>query len=383
MTEIVADKTVEVVKNAIETADGALDLYNKYLDQVIPWQTFDETIKELSRFKQEYSQAASVLVGDIKTLLMDSQDKYFEATQTVYEWCGVATQLLAAYIFLFDEYNEKKASAQKDILIKVLDDGITKLNEAQKSLLVSSQSFNNASGKLLALDSQLTNDFSEKSSYFQSQVDKIRKEAYAGAAAGVVAGPFGLIISYSIAAGVVEGKLIPELKNKLKSVQNFFTTLSNTVKQANKDIDAAKLKLTTEIAAIGEIKTETETTATKQTTITTTKQSTTTTADQTTATTAKQTETTTAKQTTATTNQTTTSSAQTEPTALYGDLNLDGRVDITDAVLLNKACAGAVMLDDAAKKNADCNGDSEVGSDDAVVMMQFLVHIVNKLPYQN
>lgn len=192
MTEIVADKTVEVVKNAIETADGALDLYNKYLDQVIPWQTFDETIKELSRFKQEYSQAASVLVGDIKTLLMDSQDKYFEATQTVYEWCGVATQLLAAYILLFDEYNEKKASAQKDILIKVLDDGIKKL--------------------------------------------------------------------CSIAAGVVEGKLIPELKNKLKSVQNFFTTLSNTVKQANKDIDAAKLKLTTEIVAIGEIKTETETT---------------------------------------------------------------------------------------------------------------------------
>ena len=213
-----------------------------------------------SLLKQEYSQAASVLVGDIKTLLMDSQDKYFEATQTVYEWCGVATQLLAAYILLFDEYNEKKASAQKDILIKVLDDGITKLNEAQKSLLVSSQSFNNASGKLLALDSQLTNDFSEKSSYFQSQVDKIRKEAYAGAAAGIVAGPFGLIISYSIAVGVVEGKLIPELKNKLKSVQNFFTTLSNTVKQANKDIDAAKLKLTTEIAAIGEIKTETETT---------------------------------------------------------------------------------------------------------------------------
>ncbi|MBE0728834.1 hemolysin activation protein, partial [Escherichia coli] len=26
MTEIVADKTVEVVKNAIETADGVLDL---------------------------------------------------------------------------------------------------------------------------------------------------------------------------------------------------------------------------------------------------------------------------------------------------------------------------------------------------------------------
>ncbi|EBH7291219.1 hemolysin HlyE [Salmonella enterica] len=260
MTGIFAEQTVEVVKSAIETADGALDFYNKYLDQVIPWKTFDETIKELSRFKQEYSQEASVLVGDIKVLLMDSQDKYFEATQTVYEWCGVVTQLLSAYILLFDEYNEKKASAQKDILIRILDDGVNKLNEAQKSLLASSQSFNNASGKLLALDSQLTNDFSEKSSYFQSQVDRIRKEAYAGAAAGIVAGPFGLIISYSIAAGVIEGKLIPELNNRLKAVQNFFTSLSATVKQANKDIDAAKLKLATEIAAIGVIKTETETT---------------------------------------------------------------------------------------------------------------------------
>lgn len=45
------------------------------------------------------------------------------------------TQLLSAYILLFDEYNEKKASAQKDILIRILDDGVNKLNEAQKSLL--------------------------------------------------------------------------------------------------------------------------------------------------------------------------------------------------------------------------------------------------------
>ncbi|XPE55587.1 hemolysin E [Shigella flexneri] len=43
--------------------------------------------------------------------------------------------------------------------------------------------------------------------------------------------------SYSLAQGVHEGKLVPELKNKLKSCK-FLTTLSNTVKQANKDIDA-------------------------------------------------------------------------------------------------------------------------------------------------
>lgn len=36
MTGIFAEQTVEVVNSAIETADGALDFYNKYLDQVIP-----------------------------------------------------------------------------------------------------------------------------------------------------------------------------------------------------------------------------------------------------------------------------------------------------------------------------------------------------------
>lgn len=78
MIEIVVDKMVEVVKNVIEIVDGVLDFYNKYFDQVIFWQIFDEIIKELSRFKQEYLQVVFVLVGDIKILFMDSQDKYFE-----------------------------------------------------------------------------------------------------------------------------------------------------------------------------------------------------------------------------------------------------------------------------------------------------------------
>ena len=63
-----------------------------------------------------------------------------------------------------------------------------------------------------------------------------------------------------------------------------------------------------------------------------------------------------------------------------GDVNQDGRVDIADAVLLNKACAGAVSLDSTAQKNADCNGDDEIGANDAIVLMQFLVHIITSLP---
>jgi hypothetical protein len=87
-----------------------------------------------------------------------------------------------------------------------------------------------------------------------------------------------------------------------------------------------------------------------------------------TATTASQETTTTTKAPTATGNAT-----------LYGDVNLDGSVDITDAVLLNKKAAGAVELNSIAAANADCDVNGEVNSDDAVLLMRFLVHLVNSI----
>ena len=74
---------------------------------------------------------------------------------------------------------------------------------------------------------------------------------------------------------------------------------------------------------------------------------------------------------------------QESASVLYGDVNLDGNVDISDAVLLNKAAAGMVTLNDQAAKNADCNDNSELGADDAVVLLQFLVHVENTLPVRN
>ena len=68
---------------------------------------------------------------------------------------------------------------------------------------------------------------------------------------------------------------------------------------------------------------------------------------------------------------------------LYGDVNCDARVDITDAVMLNKAAADVVTLNDTQRKNADCNGDEEVGSQDATTLLMFLVNIIKTLPYSD
>ena len=87
--------------------------------------------------------------------------------------------------------------------------------------------------------------------------------------------------------------------------------------------------------------------------------------------------------TTTTTKKTTTATNGPKPSvkaSLYGDVNLDGRVDITDAVLLNKKAAGVVILNDQQYANADCCTDDGVGQADSTVLLQFLVSIVRTLP---
>lgn len=106
------------------------------------------------------------------------------------------------------------------------------------------------------------------------------------------------------------------------------------------------------------------------------------TTETTTSTTTTTTTTTTTAKTTTTTSKTTTTGSQTtaELKALYGDVNVDGRVDITDAVLLNKAAAGAVKLSAQATLNADCNADDELGNNDAIILLKFLVSLIKALP---
>jgi hemolysin E len=257
MSTVSPTDVVSLIKDGIDTANQALDLYNRAIDQLIPWKTYEETIKEIDRYKDEYSKSASEMVGNVKTLLMDAQDRYYSSTQEIYQWCGLARNLLPIYISALDD--PAKLEAQRVIILKVLDEGITKMGSAIVRLEQCSSSFNEAAGGLTRLDAQLGNDFSEKSSYYEQQVDKLRKQAYGGAAAGIALGPFGLIISYSIAAGVLEGKLIPELKKKLKSVEDFFKKTRALVEESTTQITSTKSTLKSEVEKIGGLKTDIET----------------------------------------------------------------------------------------------------------------------------
>ena len=84
--------------------------------------------------------------------------------------------------------------------------------------------------------------------------------------------------------------------------------------------------------------------------------------------------------TTTTTSTTAKPGSDTNPDVLYGDVNVDGKVSLVDAVMLNKAVADQVTLSDAAKLNADCQADGEINGNDSITLLRFLVKLENSLP---
>ena len=131
------------------------------------------------------------------------------------------------------------------------------------------------------------------------------------------------------------------------------------------------------------------TTTTKPNKTTTTKATTTTKPSKTTTTkvttTTKPNKTTTTKATTTTKpSKTTTTNATTTNTAIpfYGDVNLDGKVDILDAVYLNKYLATLIQFSDAQVANADCYQDGVLNDQDTTALMQFIILLIDDLPVQ-
>ena len=131
------------------------------------------------------------------------------------------------------------------------------------------------------------------------------------------------------------------------------------------------------------------TTTTKPSKTTTTKVTTTTKPSKTTTTkvttTNKPSKTTTTKATTTTKpSKTTTTNVTTTHTAtpFYGDVNLDGKVDILDAVYLNKYLATLIQFSDAQVANADCCQDGVLNDQDTTALMQFIILLIDDLPVQ-
>ncbi|MGN1224056.1 MAG: leucine-rich repeat protein [Ruminococcus sp.] len=66
---------------------------------------------------------------------------------------------------------------------------------------------------------------------------------------------------------------------------------------------------------------------------------------------------------------------------LYGDVNQDGKVDLTDSIMLSKANSNLIELSEAQQKVADCDANGTVDDNDASILLQFNLMLVTDLPY--
>ena len=63
-----------------------------------------------------------------------------------------------------------------------------------------------------------------------------------------------------------------------------------------------------------------------------------------------------------------------------GDINLDGKISVLDAIMLSKANSQMIQLNETQTAAADCNGDGAVDSEDIHLLLCYLTEKVDVLP---
>jgi hypothetical protein len=64
----------------------------------------------------------------------------------------------------------------------------------------------------------------------------------------------------------------------------------------------------------------------------------------------------------------------------YGDVNVDGVIDVSDVVLLNKSIVNAATLSESGRANADALRNNIIDSNDALTILRYLVMSIDSLP---
>lgn len=253
--------TAEAIIAGFESADKALGLYNTLVDRVIQWETVKTIIDDLNSFQNDYFKEVAEIIGEIKTLMMNASHEYFFAAQSVYEWCTLTSTLLGTYVQLLKTADQKTSSvAQTTLVVRVLDEGITKMNAALAKLEQSSLSFNKVSGKLVTLDLLYQNAFDTKISQTKSKLDLL--EIITTIGTFLITQNYtnwSLETSVKVTKGVT-GMVTEPIEERLNATTKVFSAMKSKLGEANTNIDDTVAELKVEMKIISEIKIQTETT---------------------------------------------------------------------------------------------------------------------------
>ncbi|MGN1223499.1 MAG: dockerin type I repeat-containing protein [Ruminococcus sp.] len=76
------------------------------------------------------------------------------------------------------------------------------------------------------------------------------------------------------------------------------------------------------------------------------------------------------------------SSSEKSEIVTYGDVNMNGVVDLTDVITINKHLANIIQLSSAQEANADCYLDHTVDDEDANTLLQYVILLIDQIPVQ-
>lgn len=146
-----AKLVLTTINEAVNATNEALNVYDKLIENVIPWDRFKVNLDEMEKLSDDVSTETGLFFGQIKTDMLDGFDGYFHASSKIYEWVSLVESHMKLYVKLFDNHDAQRAETQKVFLIKMLENGIAQLTEAVAELGKSSQDFKSVRDKLLAL----------------------------------------------------------------------------------------------------------------------------------------------------------------------------------------------------------------------------------------
>ncbi|MBE6851004.1 MAG: hypothetical protein E7504_04610 [Ruminococcus sp.] len=69
-----------------------------------------------------------------------------------------------------------------------------------------------------------------------------------------------------------------------------------------------------------------------------------------------------------------------QDTIVYGDVNLDGNVDILDAILLNRNIMGSAEFNPGQKLAADIYNDGKISTMDSLCILKYVVSLIDSVP---
>lgn len=140
-------QVIETAKAAIHTCDEVSELYGQIVNQI---------------GSTPFTKDTEMVIGDLKTHLLDGIKFYANTPKLVSDWCAKVTPLLTTY------KNEKRN------LNQAFDDGLAVMDDAQKGLEKSSNSIFAADQDLTALEYRFKR--LEKNESVKSHVHDLNKK---------------------------------------------------------------------------------------------------------------------------------------------------------------------------------------------------------------